>query len=160
MVITLILFNYPTRYCSVIIISYISLISITDSPAGYIVLGVPSIGSGSPVSIRLAISYDNTDMITGVSLLWRDDTGNTTDSVMLDASVGSYTIMGLTPSTNYIITVFATNQCGNGPENVLEISTESGNVPHPTPTKNMPYSTPMTNLPHPTPTNNTGLQTR
>ena len=123
-------------------------------------MGVPIAGSGSPVSIRLGFSYYNTDTITNISLLWRDNTGNTTGSVMLDATVGSYTIMGLTPSTSYNITVLATNQCGNGPENAFEVSTESENMPHPTPTKNTPYSTPMTNVLCPTPTNNTGLQTR
>ena len=81
-------------------------------------------------------------------------------SVVLDATAGSYTIMGLTPSTNYNITVFATNQCGNGPENVVQVSTESGSMPYPTATKNTPHSTSMSNMPRPTSTDNTGLQTR
>ena len=82
------------------------------------------------------------------------------DSVMLDATADNYTIMGLTPSTNYIITVFAINQCGNGPENVVQVSTESGSMPYPTATKNTLHSTLMNNMPRPTSTNNTGLQTR
>ena len=47
----------------------------------------------------------------------------------LDASTNSYTIMGLSPSTQYTITLIAFNQCGDGPENVFNLSTDDGSGP-------------------------------
>ena len=120
------------------------MISITDTPTGSIALGVPTSGSASSNSIYLVLTYDNSedaDTITSISLSWSDSTGDSMGSVLLNRTVGSYTIMGLTPSTSYTITVFATNQCGNGPVQVTEVSTSNGNMPRPMPT--------------PTPTNNT-----
>ena len=50
-------------------------------------------------------------------------------SVMLNSSANSYTITGLTPSTEYIITLVAINQCGNGEENVVRVPTTDGSRP-------------------------------
>ena len=48
---------------------------------------------------------------------------------MLNASASSYTIMGLTPSTVYTVTLIAINQCGNGTENVVDVVTGDGSGP-------------------------------
>ena len=48
---------------------------------------------------------------------------------MLDGSASNYTIMGLTPSTAYKVTLIAINQCGNGTENVVDVATGDGSGP-------------------------------
>ena len=112
-----------------------------------IVPGVPTTGSGSSNSIRLALSYDNyddIDQVTDIGISWRETNGNSMGSVTVDVSKTSYTITGLTASTEYTITLFAIGQCGNGPENTFPFSTESGIGPMPTPTTLMPMATPNT----------------
>lgn len=103
----------------------------TGPPTGTIIPGIPSTGSGSSNSITLGLSYGNAnsddEIITGISLSWREINGNNMGSVTLDANRTSfirYTIMGLTPITNYKITMFAINQCGNGEEFSTDIQTE------------------------------------
>ena len=50
-------------------------------------------------------------------------------NVTLDGNANSYTIMGLTPSTMYTVTLIAINQCGNGPENTVMVATGDGSGP-------------------------------
>lgn len=77
------------------------------------------------------------------------------DSVILNASVNSYTIQGLTPSTQYNITMFAINQCGNGPEMIIDSAT--GPIPSTITTTTAINPTtavsPTTAIVSPTPTN-------
>jgi len=72
-------------------------------------------------------------------------------NMVLNASTNSYTIMGLTPSTNYIITMFAINQCGNGPLNTVDVATENNLMPSQTTSNNPSEPTPNPSGPTPKP---------
>ena len=105
----------------------------TGPPTGTIVPGVPTFGSGNSNSIPLALSYGNANSenenVTGIRISWTGNNGNTMGSDTLAASTSSYTIMGLSPSTQYTVTLIAFNQCGNGPENVFDVTTDDGSGP-------------------------------
>lgn len=102
---------------------------------GTIEVGVPTSDGGSSNSITLTLSYRSAgigDEITNVNISWRDDTGNMLDSEvinasrLLDSNTNRYTIPGLTPSTNYVVTLIAINQCGSGTKNNINVATNSG----------------------------------
>lgn len=111
---------------------YCKLKSTAGPPTGTIIPGVPTLGSGNSNSIPLQLSYGNAnfedEIVTGIEISWTDNDGNT-GSDTLDASTSSYTIMGLSPSTQYNVTLIAFNQCGNGPENVANLLTDDGSGP-------------------------------
>lgn len=81
-----------------------------------------------------------------MKISWRESTGSNMGSIVLDTNTNSYTIMGLTPATNYTITTFAINRCGNGPTYSFEYPTENGSDLVPSQTTTTPGPTPTPSM--------------